>query len=1712
MTYPKSISSPLVAVVLVAFLVSACGGDTNSNTPTTDEDVSISDAGADVSDLSGDDAAVDMVTTIDLGMDTGADVDQDADGGMNTFPTLADYLTCLDDVDCPVGLGDCVKTVNLNRPDSDGTTVVPIQTLFPNVASGEGVCSRDCSLDATACDALSLRDASGDPIAFTCQVVTVGASAYPDPAPAYPFDSQIDPTAMVSGPSFGAVCRPPFELNEAHIADFCGECDLTQGCGGTGVCWRFATDQPVSGDETGLCLEPVPTLGCPMGFEERALTEGTDALGTFCVPIAETCGACQDRDGDGRGAGHCDNLETDCDDRNAVAYYDSTDSEHAFPANCGSFDYNCNGLSDDSEQVGNPIYGGDHCEFCYDDADGTTIQTGTAAEARLACTNGMISVGQCTDANQVHCVGDARTAGCESTADVGGITYYIDADSDTFGDPGFPSLGCPNAGAPTGYVENDQDCNDNDFDVKPGVSDRCDCWGDCATARVDNDCDGQIDEDVTTYAWYPDGDADGSPDAMTANPTTLYCGAPMPGMVIGTPTGTQADCRDDLATVRGAGRTRVLAGMSQPPLVYPYTTNAVPARTMAGELYLANDASAATEVCDLVDNNCNGSIDEGVKTTFYRDTDGDGFGDPATATQACAAAMLAAPANWVTVGGDCVPGNSAAHPCDVMVNPTCPAEICDGLDNDCSGGADSVGLVGTGDSCTATTGNPTGACQLGTQTVCAMGSWTCAPRLASSFDDPMTTALDDDCDGPETIIYVDGAVGVNAPASGTAPGLPLRTLAAALARPGVTEIRVAAGSYTLDELDGGVYEMKLGSTNAVDVIGGWTNPGAGNAWTWNNGVSSITRPSGPLTAVDLAERRTMAIQAKDVPAGTTLAYLDITVEAVATLQGTDRSGFDHYGIHAVNSPLTLHAVEITAPTVLDGASDAMTVHPNDRNGEDGIATGNSPYKDSFVGTGVKQCLTNTFPTTIAVDGGTGSAVYNVAGTTGRGYSGGLGGVWWNGYNINDGLTWSHYGSAGIVQARGTCSDNVASARFEESRIVNDFWRSDQVLTGTAHGCNGSGGGGGGTVTNGRQGGGGGSGGCGGYRGINGGSGGSSFGVFAVQSNIQFTGVVAIESGAGGDGGGGLYGSAGGDGGGGASCYYSNNNDYYGCVGGGTGSAGNGGHGGAGGNGGSSFPIFSRGFDLCSDLGNVTLTLPTNTNPGGAGGAPSRGGRGGRGDYFRTVGGAQILGYAGGDPGLDGLAGGDGAYGTCFVSTPCPTGQCRSSAEECRGDGWCYPISKPKPGLQTGYEVLLTQTVSPTCVTVNFPQPFGVANEDVRVVVSSDQGYVNNNGSAGDEMVTWAENVTETGFKLCVAEHISKDGAHREQHLAWIAFTDDGARDAGFVGGRGPFPNVSTSENYPICQDLNLSAAGFGTPPVILFSGSYPRQINRPRTYVWGETLSATKAVYCARTKNTPNPTDLRVDWLAFNPSSPPNGFRGGRVNFASAGAAWNTNVVCTNVNVGCSSSSCDVGAMLTSVSDERPPSSCATWAGSNPVFHRYQDGNQTLTNYCMNSSWLSSWTGSANADGTKMVCAATDAGSTGSAATTLNWVAPITYGSKIVASSIPPTMQCGKTYNETLTVRNTGFLNWTNAGAFKLGQMLPTSPERLWQGTTFPGLTSRINVPTNINVARGGEYAFPLTLQAPAMAGTYTIEARMVQEFVRWFGESVKSTVVVTCP
>jgi surface protein len=77
------------------------------------------------------------------------------------------------------------------------------------------------------------------------------------------------------------------------------------------------------------------------------------------------------------------------------------------------------------------------------------------------------------------------------------------------------------------------------------------------------------------------------------------------------------------------------------------------------------------EVCNNLDDNCDGTVDENVKLTFYRDADNDAYGDVNLEAQGCSA-----PLGYVADFNDCNDNNS-------QINPSA-TESCDGIDNDCS--------------------------------------------------------------------------------------------------------------------------------------------------------------------------------------------------------------------------------------------------------------------------------------------------------------------------------------------------------------------------------------------------------------------------------------------------------------------------------------------------------------------------------------------------------------------------------------------------------------------------------------------------------------------------------------------------------------------------------------------------------------------------------------------------------------------------------------------------------------------------------------------------------------------------------------------------------------------------------------------------------------------------------------------------------------------
>ncbi len=252
---------------------------------------------------------------------------------------------------------------------------------------------------------------------------------------------------------------------------------------------------------------------------------------------------------------------------------------------------------------------------------GAQLDTGELENEVDADGDGWPADEDCDDSNPNVNPGSPETCNnidddCDGETDEGvTTTFYADLDVDGYGDAEVTADTCDQ---PTGYVPTGTDCDDTRDDVYPNAPELCD--------GLDNGCDGDIDEE-DTLSWYPDADADGFGD-ISADPTESCEG--LSGYVL-----DNTDCDDDEA-----------ASFPDNP-----------------------------EVCDELDNDCDGLVDEGVTTTWYTDADADGYGDDLGQEEACSQ-----PSGTAEVGGDC-------NESDSDINPGA-AEICNGIDDDCDNDID----------------------------------------------------------------------------------------------------------------------------------------------------------------------------------------------------------------------------------------------------------------------------------------------------------------------------------------------------------------------------------------------------------------------------------------------------------------------------------------------------------------------------------------------------------------------------------------------------------------------------------------------------------------------------------------------------------------------------------------------------------------------------------------------------------------------------------------------------------------------------------------------------------------------------------------------------------------------------------------------------------------------------------------------------------------
>lgn len=349
---------------------------------------------------------------------------------------------------------------------------------------------------------------------------------------------------------------------------------------------------------------------------------------------------------------------------------------------------------------------------------------------------------------------------CDAATDESVLrTYTIDSDGDGHGsaDPGAMTMEA--CFTPADYAESADDCNDAERGINPGVPEicdegdvdencdtivnppaLCDCtppmtrdcmlpglcaagremcvdgrWAMCTVAPApevcnedDDDCDASTDEGLTVLCW---ADDDNDRYAASGAPTDDACpvmgrpevGGCPPGFTNRAPFAMDIDCRE----MDGS--------------IHPF----------------------APEICNMIDDDCDSMLDEGVAIICYTDVDDDsyGVGGPRSLCPVLGRPEVGGcPVGFTNrppaLGADC-------NDMDPMISPAA-LEICDAamVDENCDGMPNPPSDCMCVDMSTRPCPLP-GVCATGNQT-CVAGRWS---SCSVSPSPEVCDSDDDDCDG-----------------------------------------------------------------------------------------------------------------------------------------------------------------------------------------------------------------------------------------------------------------------------------------------------------------------------------------------------------------------------------------------------------------------------------------------------------------------------------------------------------------------------------------------------------------------------------------------------------------------------------------------------------------------------------------------------------------------------------------------------------------------------------------------------------------------------------------------------------------------------------------------------------------------------------------------------------------------------------------------------
>lgn len=377
---------------------------------------------------------------------------------------------------------------------------------------------------------------------------------------------------------------------------------------------------------------------------------GDEFLGSFCVAPANSS-----------------TDSGDCDDTDAAINPDTEET-------CNDIDDNCDGNIDENVPV----------TTYYADMDGDGFGNELLGDFCTAPDQSAVFSGDCDDNNAginpgaVEICND-EDENCDGNIDEGLITltYYSDADGDGYGSALLGDF----CSAPDQSSTLSGDCDDNNANVYPGNIESCN--------GIDDNCDEAIDNNVIYLDYYTDADGDG----FGAEPMGIFCSPPAFGSLI------SGDCNDSDSGVN-PNAAEICNSMDDncdgsidenlPTVTYYFDLDGdgfggatigdfcsppVNSTTIDGDCDDTSDAISpnGTEICNDIDDNCDGTIDEFQGFLFYADTDGDTYGDANTAIFECTA-----PTGYVTNATDCDDTNAA-------VNPGATEVVGNDIDEDCDG-------------------------------------------------------------------------------------------------------------------------------------------------------------------------------------------------------------------------------------------------------------------------------------------------------------------------------------------------------------------------------------------------------------------------------------------------------------------------------------------------------------------------------------------------------------------------------------------------------------------------------------------------------------------------------------------------------------------------------------------------------------------------------------------------------------------------------------------------------------------------------------------------------------------------------------------------------------------------------------------------------------------------------------------------------------------